>query len=61
VTQPGTIQTETPLPALLEEALLLAHQLEATAAATREIACPAVQTALRARAAACVEEDGRRC
>jgi hypothetical protein len=62
LTQPATFHAETSLQTLLlDEALLLAHQLEATAATTRELARLAVQATLQAQATACVEEGGRFC
>jgi hypothetical protein len=59
MTQCAASHAETSQQSLLEQALLLAHQLEATAATTRELARLAVQAALQAQAAGCVEEGGR--
>jgi hypothetical protein len=62
MTQHTVSHAETPPETLLlEEALQLAHQLEATAATTRELARQAVQATLQAQAAARVDEGGRCC
>ena len=60
MTEHASSQAETPLQALLDEALMLAHQLEATAASTRELARVAAQPTLQPQAAACVEADTQR-